>query len=704
MSETPQLLRPPPLLVGAALVFWGWQSDLFVVAGIMAVVVESAHLLKARWEFSDKDFSRIWAFCSLLFLGAAVFAFSDSGAPSEFGRLLRDVNLATERNAGNAAAKTTASLFRWLPIVFFPLLAVQTFSTRQCVPLESVSVILRRRSKKAAAAGKPKPAPRLADISFIYFSICLFAASVNTSENLGFFWGLCTLLSWALWTQRSRRYGLVAWGTALLLAVSLGYAGQRGFGLLQSYLGNLNPQWLSAWTHRRFDPTHSRTEIGKIGRVKASGSIVIRLETETGAPPSVLREASYRTYKARSWYADVAEKDFDDLRSETNETSYVLVRDKTNLSSVHVGCYLDGRKGLLPLPEGTGRLDDLMVISLKRNGLGAVLADGPGLALFQARYGPGATHDSGPSAPEDLDVPPLEADALDQVLAQLNLKGKPPETVARELTRFFLANFNYSTWQDAPPRAAGTNETPLGRFLLQTRSGHCEYFATAGTLLLRAAGIPARYAVGYVVHEGSGHKYVVRQRDAHAWCLYWDQQASQWRDLDLTPASWLDIERKRAPAFQFLSDLWSRLMYEFSRFRWGPTNVRGYLLWALIPMLAVLLWQIIFRSRRRARRRGAGSGRELEWPGGDSEFYRFEKLLAARGVPREPAEALSDWLQRALKDPALGDLQVPLRELVRLHYKYRFDPAGITPEERDQLRRSARECIDLLDHARVQRV
>ena len=37
----------------------------------------------------------------------------------------------------------------------------------------------------------------------------------------------------------------------------------------------------------------------------------------------------------------------------------------------------------------------------------------------------------------------------------------------------------------------------MTRFLCEHRTGHCEYFATATTLLLRAAKIPARYAVGY---------------------------------------------------------------------------------------------------------------------------------------------------------------------------------------------------------------
>ena len=98
--------------------------------------------------------------------------------------------------------------------------------------------------------------------------------------------------------------------------------------------------------------------------------------------------------------------------------------------------------------------------------------------------------------------------------------------------------FSYSTWQGLE-KLASTNETPLSRFLLRTRSGHCEYFATATVLLLRQLGIPARYAVGYAVHEASGRQYVVRQRDAHAWCLVWNPTSETWQDFDTTPASWV---------------------------------------------------------------------------------------------------------------------------------------------------------------------
>jgi hypothetical protein len=238
----------------------------------------------------------------------------------------------------------------------------------------------------------------------------------------------------------------------------------------------------------------------------------------------------------------------------------------------------------------------------------------------------------------------------------------------------------------------------LSRFLLRTRSGHCEYFATATVLLLRQLGIPARYAVGYAVHECAGGKYVVRQRDAHAWCLVWNESSGIWQDFDTTPALWVKAEADRASPLQFLSDGWSRLVFEFAKFRWGQTHLRQYFLWALAPVLALLLYQIIFRSRRRRHIPSPEDpGAATLWPGLDSEFYHIEKRLAKRGVPRRPSEPLSAWLLRVSADPVLADMRSRLQELLILHYRYRFDPQGLNQGDRETLRHKADGCLASID-------
>lgn len=216
-------------------------------------------------------------------------------------------------------------------------------------------------------------------------------------------------------------------------------------------------------------------------------------------------------------------------------------------------------------------------------------------------------------------------------------------------------------------------------------------------LLLRELGIPARYAVGYAVHERSGKGYVVRERDAHAWCLVWNEQTKMWQDFDTTPASWVAEENKHAPVTQWLSDVCSWIRFQIARFRYGQTNLRTYILWTLVPVMALLLYQIIFR-RRKLRRAGSSAAEEEKWfrQGLDSEFYLLENRLAARGVPRQSGELLSDWLARALAEPALAELRAPLQDLLRLHYRHRFDPRGLNADEREKLRREAKRCLDVL--------
>src|SRR5436190_6695271 len=187
-------MKTPPLLLGAALLFWGWQTDFLVPGAIMAVVLESSRFIKLRWDLADDDFKRIWTFCALLFLAAAVYAFADSGGPEGIGRFFQGPNLNSEREAGAASARTAAALVRWQPMVFFLFVSAQVFSSSQEIPLHTISLILRRRWKRAKKLGQAPPAVRGVDVTYPYFAVCLFAASVHRNENNLFFWGLCVLL------------------------------------------------------------------------------------------------------------------------------------------------------------------------------------------------------------------------------------------------------------------------------------------------------------------------------------------------------------------------------------------------------------------------------------------------------------------------------------------------------------------------------
>jgi hypothetical protein len=688
-------MKCPPFLLGAALLFWGWQVGLPLVGAGLGFALEAGRRARARWEFSEHDFHRIWIFCSLLLLAAAVYAFNENDGLAEVRGFLRYPSPFGPHNTGIASARTVAAVMRWLPMIYFLVMAAQAYSSRQAVPLEAVSLIARRRAKKARKLGLPAAPSRTIDLGCPYLGLCLFSASYHPGEGAAFFWGLTVLLAWALWPKRSARFGLAPWAAALVAAVALGYGGQRVLGSLQRYISALNPGWLLDLSRRGFDPAQSRTQLGQIGRLKGSGKIVIRLEPEAGrSVPALLRAASYSSYKAQVWYLEAAESNFDQLLSERNgidDTTYVLLRGKTNLAALNIACYLPGGKGLLPLPAGTARLEHLLAFLLRTNSLGAVLEDGPGLVVFDALYGPGPTIDSPAGRNDVRPAWSREIPALEQVISQLDLRGRSLDQCVRMLRAFFQTNFTYGYW-DQRDRVATANETPLSRFLLRTRRGHCEYFATATVLLLRQLKFDARYAVGYAVHEPAGRGYVVRQRDAHAWCLVWRDGA--WEDFDTTPASWVEAEERRARPFEFLSDLWSRLWFEVCKFYWGQGHLRRYIFWSLLPVLGVLLYQIISRIRRQRRRPGPRPPSPAAWPGLDSEFYHLERHLARRGVVRQSSEPLSHWLGRAAADPALARQRPALENLLRLHYRYRFDPLGLNASERESFRRQTRDCLD----------
>ncbi len=107
----------------------------------------------------------------------------------------------------------------------------------------------------------------------------------------------------------------------------------------------------------------------------------------------------------------------------------------------------------------------------------------------------------------------------------------PARIVQRALTLFGEKPFRYTM------RPALLGRDSVDEFLFKTREGFCEHYASAFTVLMRAAGVPARVVTGYQGGELNPVDgfWLVRQADAHAWAEVWLADRG-WTRVDPTSA------------------------------------------------------------------------------------------------------------------------------------------------------------------------
>ena len=131
-------------------------------------------------------------------------------------------------------------------------------------------------------------------------------------------------------------------------------------------------------------------------------------------------------------------------------------------------------------------------------------------------------------------IPPALAPILREIrYAAGTLAPLPDAECFRRTLQFFRDGFRYSLTPEPAPR------DPVEHFLLDTRRGHCELFASAMTLLLRSGGIPARYVTGFICEEPhrSGRSFIARMGNAHAWVEAYDRDRKEWVLLEPTPTA-----------------------------------------------------------------------------------------------------------------------------------------------------------------------
>ncbi len=684
-------LKPPPYLLGATLVLWGILSGHSLLGLSVALMLECHHWVRWRWAFTDQDYIRVWNLCVALFLIVAVFQV----VGQELGRW-----------------QVTRVFQLWMPILLFPMIWAQQFGRGDAVPLITFSLVARRKRLYDKRAGRELHAPRRANLGYFYFAVLLLsigavgrkAPSMGTlldlSTRSGFgsvstvYVAVTLLLAWALFALIPRRGWLIAC-VFLLLASYMGHHVHFGLRMLHGIVEAKTLEWITGRSSA--DAKRSRTEFGEVGELKLSPKVFWRAKHIEGTRPTLLPEAVYQRYRSRIWmnprgYARSAPV----FRVENqNQWEIANLADVDTTGVMALRGYATGRVQVLPRLDDTALVFDLEAHQLRKNGVGTLTAE-PSFSSIKYTVYSGDIIPGQLEAPADtrndwhidgLEMPKIrEATEALEVPSTASTRGR-----IQAVERFFadpVNGFRYTKYLSG----VGVNDlnsevSHIGWFLdPKGRAGHCEYYATATVLMLRALRVPTRYVVGYAVQEydPESEEFVLRGTHRHAWARAWIEEENRWINVDTTPADWLAIEQRPLSPVQRFLDKWDYWMLSWNL--WRRDDNKG-LLWTLLPLLLaggllIVVVLRLFRGLRQSQREISPSGEggaDLDLLGMDSAWFGLEKALADRHWPRPPNQSVAAWCRQLVTVEPAWKPSLPF--IVETHYRYRFDPAGVREEE-----------------------
>lgn len=637
----------PRYWIGLTLLVWGVFTDQILLGVGLALVAEIGNFVPFKWDLTDEHFYRVADLTSVFFAIIAVYQFNEH---SIYG-IYRILAL--------------------LPVCIFPLLVAERYSTKQAIPLSALFLSLRRRVRNGFEQ------ERLVGTELPFMLVCVLAASAGDVPQLVYLASAFAMILGGLFGLRTRRYKLSSWIFASIGVAFVAFSIQAGVRFTQAQLEDSFAYWFNQYAWFRTDPNRERTAIGTIGRLKLSDRIRVRVHAPLSSPlPITLHEASYSKFKLGTWSAPDSQFTAIDPVAETTvwqlgETPPINARRTARIVTDHVEDV-----GVAPTPYGTTQIFGDELIEVQLNQYATTLVEAlPGQLEYNVTWSDEDALRPPPTA-ADLSVPDNYAETIEEIAGEIGLRRDEPDAAMAQIEAFFKQNFKYSLIQ----KGYYPGRTPLAHFLLKDRKGHCEYFATAAALLLREAGIPSRYAVGYVVDEYSAleQAFVARARHAHSWAeAYVD---NRWVMLDTTPSVWFGLERANASNWQYVQDLWSWLSNRYYRFQRSEDSVVDSLIWFVPPLSLWLFWRL--RSRVRKIGESPETTREPRGRGLDSELYRLCDLLCEHGFAMHPGDTLKSFLRRNL---ARDIAEFPLERLLDLHYRHRFARGALSSQERAEL-------------------
>ena len=343
---------------------------------------------------------------------------------------------------------------------------------------------------------------------------------------------------------------------------------------------------------------NEQVNIGDHGRLNQDTQVVMRVEFPEGRPPQIMplywRGVSFDRYDGQAWVRTKMEGELKSAQDRVVE----LQRPAENLSLIRQDIYLEPSPhqvlfALNPLyrvrlPEMVQGLR-VQVGQLGESQDRARIIRQWGRSVFLTRTGDvyynyvgdvgyQYTAWSRPIFPSANDLRRVDWDLtlkrVNELWPHNSYLQLPPDLnpkireLAEELTRtapttfdkvqaiqdYLINNFTYTI--DLPDPGA---QPPLDAFLFTHQRGHCEYFATAMTVMLRSIGIPARLVNGYLGGRWNAYdRYLaVQAANAHSWV-----------EVPFAGYNWVTFDPTPPGALPQVGNWWSDL-YDALRFRWN---------------------------------------------------------------------------------------------------------------------------------------
>ena len=452
----------------------------------------------------------------------------------------------------------------------------------------------------------------------------------------------------------------------------------------------------------------SEVTLGQVGEIRRLGTAVMHVRFEAGFQPVNLRwrGVALTEFNGLKWYNSsknvrilkpekgwLALVDDDERRRPGRRIAYQALLSNTGADWI----FLAGRVEQLHVPP------NLMVVEAPAGGYRLPFVESDGLRYdVSATLGePGASRARLPEEDRNflLRLPPLDPRVM--ALAQKITAGaKTDYDRARAIEHYLRTGFRYSL----EPLEHEVDD-PLAHFLFVSKKGHCEYFASAMGVLLRAVWVPSRVATGF--QSGSFNPlsgwHVVRASDAHSWVEAW-VPGEGWLTFDPTPSDpggggatafsrlalwadaasvfwqeWVmgyDLDRQLTLAFEVdqkrrgVSLRWAERLSARLREGWRAPDLRAKPWLLAIPLALIFivigprLWKrIMERLRLRRLRRGQPA------PDDASLIYRqMLTKLRRRGLIKPDACTPAEFA-RGLQPEATA---TAVGEFTELYYALRF--------------------------------